>query len=112
MNHMDVWNQVFRIRYGGRLSTPEQIEPVAHDNSSQRPNPLPLNFAPYRPDGYESSSEYSSSDEEEGPVTVEKPGCLARRDWEMFQSEVSKQLLARYFYSCEFISLLIIRGNS
>ena len=109
---MDVWNQVFRIRYGGRISSVEQIKPVAQDNSPQRPNPLPLNFAPYRQDGYESSSEDSNSEGEVGPVAVERSGYLARRDWEMFQSEVSKQLLARYFYSCEFVSVLITRGIS
>ena len=26
---------------------------------------------------------------------------ISRKDWEKFQLKVSKQLLARYFYSCE-----------
>ena len=87
--------------------------------------PLPrlsLNLEPYSQVHQPLKNYDSSSDSDEVPsplvVSVEKPGSLARyspdsapstpsssphcrRDWEKFQSKVSKQLLARYFYSCE-----------
>ncbi|KAL5477266.1 hypothetical protein EMCRGX_G024036 [Ephydatia muelleri] len=41
----------------------------------------------------------SSPDDVQDPsAVVSKPGSLARKDWEKFQTKVSRQLLARYFY--------------
>ena len=106
---IEVWNQVFRIRYSSRSqngSVPSEEEgPVIKATPPIQVRTLPLNLTPYSPSAdVVESSESASEDEEESlsfDVTVEKPGSLARKDWEKFQSKVSKQLLARYFYSCE-----------
>ena len=69
--------------------------------------PLSLNLTHHRSgsssDSSESCDESESEDSDHSSmrVTVEKPGSLARRDWEEFQSKVSRQVLARYFYSCK-----------
>ena len=101
---MEVWNQVFRIRYGSR----PQVEDIVKGTitaTPPMPHPLPLNIANHSGSSFESSWSESSESEEsdDAPlrVTVEKPGSLARGDWEKFQSKMSRQLLARYFYSCE-----------
>ena len=107
---MEVWNQVFRIRYGPRLnklvvsSVTEDKDNSVHAKPPPLPHPLSLHTAG-------SMLELSESEESEleenvlSPllVTVEKPGSLAREDWETFQSKVSRQLLSRYFYSCEYM---------
>lgn len=103
---MDVWNQVFRIRYGPRPqdedATVDELEKIHARPPVQPPQTLALNLSNYSGGGYDSSSESEDSDSEsEQVVTVEKPGSLARGDWEKFQSKVSRQLLARYFYSCK-----------
>ena len=105
---MEVWNQVFRIRYGPRPQTEEELSDESEKilaTPPQLPRALDLNLTNYSGGGFE-SSESGVSDSEESDhtplmVTVEKPGSLARGDWEKFQSKVSRQLLARYFYSCE-----------
>ena len=87
---MDAWNQVFRIRYGGSKDTPTTV------SRGIPPNPLPLTVPPYSNTAQESSS--SSESEGEEPVAME---ITSAANWESFQSEVSKQLLARHFYSCK-----------
>ena len=104
-----MWNQVFRIRYGPRSqdedSNSDKTETIHATPPSLPPATLDLSLSSYTGDagGFDSSSgsEQSDSEETEQVVTVEKPGSLARGDWEKFQSKVSRQLLARYFYSCE-----------
>ena len=105
---IEVWNQVFRVRYSSK--TQSGSEPADEEGPVIRATPpqvrtLPLDITPYSPsaDAVESSGSASGSEDDLSPldVTVEKPGSLARKDWEKFQSKVSKQLLARYFYSCE-----------
>ena len=109
-----MWNQVFRVRYSSK--TQNGSEPAEEEGPVIRATPptvrtLPLNITPYSPsaDTLESSGSASASDDDDDlsplDVTVEKPGSLARKDWEKFQSKVSKQLLARYFYSCELASM-------
>ena len=111
---MEVWNQVFRIRYSSRTQNgteppPEEEGPVIRATPPLHVRPLTLHLTPYSPsaDALESSESGSEVDEEDDlstlEVTVEKPGSLARKDWEKFQVKVSKQLLARYFYSCELV---------
>ena len=98
---------MFRVRYSSpsHVSGGKEAEGIVV-KATQPPQQrlLPLNLTPYAPtaDPLESSSS-SDSEDDLSPltVTVEKPGSLARRDWEKFQLKVSKQLLARYFYSCE-----------
>lgn len=102
---MEVWNQVFRIRYGPRPKKEEQPADESEKVFATPPRSLALNLTGYSGTSFESSeSEQSDSGEsdDETLVTVEKPGFLARGDWEKFQSKVSRLLLARYFYSCEY----------
>lgn len=112
---MDVWNQVFRIRYGsrGKEVSPAKVETKDMTSSSKPFSsglhfPLSLNLTHHHSgDSFDSSESYEESESEESDhspmrVTVEKPGSLDRGDWEEFQSKVSRQVLARYFYSCEF----------
>ena len=118
---MDVWNQVFRIRYGdrGKEISPAKIK--AEDRTAQAATPttsgghthippLSLNITHSHSRQQLDSSESDSEDSDHTPiqVTVEKPGSLARRDWEKFQSKVSLQVLARYFYSCESFFILVL----
>ena len=109
---MEVWNQVFRIRYGPRPreeeSSPDKSETI-HVTPPSQPSTLALNLSNYSGGGFdtsdsgESDSEGSEEAEARGAAVggAEKPGSLAKGDWEKFQSKVSRQLLARYFYSCE-----------
>ena len=110
---MEVWNQVFRIRYSSKTQNgteppPEEEGPVikATPPPQHHVRTLPLHLTPYSPsadalESSESGSEVAEDDLSPLEVTVEKPGSLARKDWEKFQLKLSKQLLARYFYSCE-----------
>lgn len=108
---MEVWNQVFRIRYSSKTQNgteppPEEEGPVIKATPPLHIRTLPLHLTPYSPsadtlESSESGSEVEEDDLSPLDVTVEKPGLLARKDWEKFQLKVSKQLLARYFYSCE-----------
>ena len=108
---MEVWNQVFRIRYSSKTQNgteppPEEEGPVIKATPPLHVRTLPLHLTPYSPsadalESSESGSEVEEDDVSPLEVTVEKPGSLARKDWEKFQLKVSKQLLARYFYSCE-----------
>ena len=106
---IEVWNQVFRVRYSSRTQnggvSAQEEGPVIKATRPVDLRTLPLNLTPYSPsaDALESSGSASEGEDDLSPleVTVEKPGSLARKDWEKFQSKVSKQLLARYFYSCE-----------
>jgi len=111
---MDVWNQVFRIRYGARGQeispakagtegrAAQAATPITSGSQTHIP-PLSLNITHSHSRQHLDSSDSESEDSDHTPiqVTVEKPGSLARRDWEKFQSKVSLQVLARYFYSCE-----------
>ena len=108
---MEVWNQVFRIRYGPRPQKEENSEDEfekIHATPPLLPS-LALNLSNISGGSFESSESGLSDSEEEdergGPNPVEKPGSLARGDWEKFQSKVSRQLLARYFYSCKYITV-------
>ena len=108
---MEVWNQVFRIRYSSKTQNgmeppPEEEGPIIKATPPPQIRTLPLHLTPYSPsadalESSESGSEVEEDDLSPLEVTVEKPGSLARKDWEKFQLKVSKQLLARYFYSCE-----------
>ena len=155
-----VWNQVFRVRCGGRTAEiqeeSEQGEIMGPDYKLRGLLPLfllvTLGFhapptvirAPLPPHlsldmtqcppthPVEASDSSSDSEADSIDVTVGKPGSLVRlaacsadwlvicqsvgrsvgftmsipcyrSDWEKFQSNVSRQLLARYFYSCEFL---------
>lgn len=106
---MEVWNQVFRIRYGPRPQEEEKSSDESEKIHATPPLHSPgLNLGIYSMGDFESSDSALSDEEEsdEQPhnslmVTVEKPGSLARGDWEKFQLKVSRQLLARYFYSCK-----------
>lgn len=94
---------MFRIRYGPRPqdedATSDEQEKI---HATPPPQTLAHNLSNYSGGMFGSSSESDQSDSEsEAMVTVEKPGSLVRGDWEKFQSKVSRQLLARYFYSCE-----------
>ena len=112
---MEVWNQVFRIRYSSKTQNgtgppPEEEGPVIKATPPLHVRTLPLHLTPYSPsadalESSESGSEVEEDDLSPLEVTVEKPGSLARKDWEKFQLKVSKQLLARYFYSCELREL-------
>ena len=95
---MEAWNQVFRIRYGGPKDTPPTVL------RGTPPNPLPLTLPPYSSTAEESTS--SSESEGEEPVAMETTSVA---NWESFQSEVSKQLLARHFYSCECCMCIHVR---
>lgn len=100
-----MWNQVFRIRYGPRPKKEEQpADEPEKILATPPPQALALNVTTSLGSSYESSESGQSDYEDDSVqmVTVEKPGALARGDWEKFQSKVSRQLLARYFYSCEF----------
>lgn len=104
---MEVWNQVFRIRYGPRPKKEEQPADESEKILAVPPQTLALNLTRYSGSSFDSSDSGQSDSEEDGddtPVTVEKPGSLARGDWEKFQCKVSRQLLARYFYSCKYIN--------
>ena len=105
---------MFRIRYGPRPQTEDddlsdESEMIRATPPSIPPAPPHFNLTSYSGGGGFESSESDLSDSEDSDhapttpimVTVEKPGALARGDWEKFQSKVSRQLLARYFYSCE-----------
>lgn len=110
---MEVWNQVFRIRYSSKTQNgteppPEEEGPVIKATPPLHVRTLPLHLTPYSPsadalESSESGSEVEEDDLSPLEVTVEKPGSLARKDWEKFQLKVSKQLLARYFYSCKCV---------
>lgn len=108
---MDVWNQVFRIRHGPRPTVENSDESLVHGTPPPVPKTLPLNLTSYSDNSLDSSesegSELENGDQTPLEVTVEKPGSLARGDWEKFQSKVSRQLLARYFYSCKFMMVSI-----
>lgn len=91
-----VWNQVFRVRCGGK--TAETHEESQHVIRVPLPSHLPLNLGSYPPLYPVEASDSSDSEVDPIDVTV-RPGSLARKDWERFQSKVSRQLLARYFYS-------------
>ena len=93
---MEAWNQVFRIRYGGLTDTPTPLAPQKATPTAA----LPHSLAPYIKVPEESSSDSEEEEEEEGPVSMETSSVA---NWEVFQSEVSKQLLARHFYSCECV---------
>lgn len=109
---MEVWNQVFRIRYSPRqnkqvvTSAAMDENKIVHAKLPPVPLPLSLNLTHHTGSTLESSESDDSESEGSVPsplvVTVEKPGSLARGDWENFQSKLSRQLLARYFYSCKY----------
>ena len=109
---------MFRVRYSSKTqngSEPAEEEgPVIKATPPLHVRTLPLNLTPYSPsaDALESSESASENENDLSPldVTVEKPGSLARKDWEKFQSKVSKQLLARYFYSCEYTEMVVCVG--
>ena len=113
---MEVWNQVFRIRYSSKTQNGtgpplEEEGPVIKATPPLHVRTLPLHLTPYSPsadalESSESGSEVEEDDLSPLEVTVEKPGSLAKKDWEKFQFKVSKQLLARYFYSCELGSAM------
>ncbi len=116
---MEIWNQVFRIRYGtdGRREEDEKSDDKSEKIIQRMPSQiksLPINLHASSGGGGVESSESEGSDAESVVghistsllVTVEKPGSLVRRDWEKFQSKVARQLLSRYFYSCKYFSLL------
>ena len=105
----EVWNQVFHVRYGPHPNRQVMTSVTESEGLNILASPPPVS-RPFslNPSGtiksIDDASESGDSEfESEMMVTVEKPGCLARGDWEKFQSKVSRQLLARYFYSCEFV---------
>lgn len=107
---VEVWTQVFRIRYGPHtlkeeVQTAEASTILA--SQPQMPPTLALNLTQYSGRGFDSSesgqSDGEGSDQTPFTVTLEKPGSLVRRDLENYHSKMSRQLIARYFYSCECV---------
>eukprot|EP00731_Ephydatia_muelleri_P022689 Em0015g272a len=92
-NVEDGWSQVFRVR--SKLKRNGESLKV-HDAPGAAPS-SPFTLTPLRtlPIGRGSSS---PDDVQDPSAVVSKPGSLARKDWEKFQTKVSRQLLARYFY--------------
>jgi len=98
---LEGWNQVFRVRYGSRQQeTRVNFKPVIEVKPSPHIHQLPLNMAVYPPSQPGEPSSESSSDSDIPPPR--SPGLLVKKDMEKFQLKTSKQLLARYFYSCKW----------